>query len=51
MTQWKEEDQTEREEEERRRMGRRWTDDPMDVDDIIRKRVRMTRMIQKRSKH
>ena len=33
VTQWKEEDQAEREEEERRRMGRRWTEDPMDVDD------------------
>jgi protein SMG6 len=34
MTQWKEEDQAEREEEERRRMGRRWTEDrSMDVDD------------------
>jgi len=31
--QWKEEDQAEREEGERRRMGRRWTEDPMDVDD------------------
>jgi protein SMG6 len=33
VTQWKEEDRTEQEEEERRRMGRRWTEDPMDVDD------------------
>jgi protein SMG6 len=33
VTQWKEEDQAEREEEERRRMGKRWTEDPMDVDD------------------
>ena len=33
VMQWKEEDQAEREEEERRRMGRRWTEDPMDVDD------------------
>ena len=33
VTQWKEEDQAERDEEERRRMGRRWTEDPMDVDD------------------
>lgn len=32
-TRWKKEDQAEREEEERRRMGRRWTEDPMDVDD------------------
>ena len=31
--QWKEEDQAEREEEEGRRMGRRWTEDPMDVDE------------------
>jgi protein SMG6 len=34
VMQWKEEDQAEREEEERRRMGRRWTEDPMDVDDV-----------------
>ena len=35
MTQWKEEDKAEREEEERRRMGSRWTEeDPMDVDDV-----------------
>ena len=33
VTQWKAEDQAEREEEERRRMGKRWTEDPMDVDD------------------
>ena len=33
VIQRKEEDQTEREGEERRRMGRRWTEDPMDVDD------------------
>ena len=33
VTRWREEDQAEREEEERRRMGRRWTEDPMDVDD------------------
>jgi protein SMG6 len=32
VSQWKEEDQAEREEEEKRRMGRRWTEDPMDVD-------------------
>jgi protein SMG6 len=33
VTQWNEEDQAEQEEEERRRMGRRWTEDPMDVDE------------------
>ena len=32
VIQWKEEDQTKRE-EERGRMGKRWTEDPMDVDD------------------
>jgi hypothetical protein len=52
VTQWKEEDQAEREEEERRRMGRRWTEFPMPVDVetrkmvIFRRRVRMMRMIQ-----
>lgn len=30
---WKEEDEIEREADERRRMGRRWADDPMDIDD------------------
>jgi protein SMG6 len=34
VLQWKEEDQAEREEEERIRMGRRWTEDPMDVDNM-----------------
>ena len=33
VTMWKEEDQIEREEEERRRMGKRWVDDPMDVNE------------------
>jgi protein SMG6 len=33
VTRWQEEDQAEREEEERRLMGKRWTEDPMDVDD------------------
>ncbi|KAG1754234.1 hypothetical protein EDB19DRAFT_1665358 [Suillus lakei] len=32
VTRWLEEDRHEREEEERRRCGRRWTDDSMDVD-------------------
>lgn len=32
VTRWLEEDRHEREEEERRRHGRRWTDDSMDVD-------------------
>jgi protein SMG6 len=32
--QWREEDRLEREAEERRRMGRRWSDDSMDVDDV-----------------
>jgi protein SMG6 len=30
---WKEEDRVEREEEEKRRMGRRWTDDSMEIDE------------------
>ena len=35
VAQWKEEDRLneKREEEEGRRMGRRWTEDPMDIDD------------------
>ena len=33
VTMWKEEDRIEREEEERRRMVKRWVDDPMDVDE------------------
>ncbi|KAF6764811.1 hypothetical protein DFP72DRAFT_985932 [Ephemerocybe angulata] len=33
VEQWKEEDRLEREEEERRRMGRRWTDDAMEIDE------------------
>ena len=33
VAQWKEEDRIEREEEEIRRMGRRWVDDAMDVDE------------------
>jgi protein SMG6 len=32
--QWREEDRLEREAEERRRMGRRWSDDSMDVDEV-----------------
>ncbi|KAF8911941.1 hypothetical protein CPB84DRAFT_1812127 [Gymnopilus junonius] len=33
LKQWKEEEQIEREEEERRRMGKRWVEDAMDVDE------------------
>jgi hypothetical protein len=59
VTQWKEEDQAEREEDERRRMGTRggqkiiWTMDIDDVDSWRRmilfwKRATMMKMIQKR---
>lgn len=35
VARWKEEDEIERQEEERRRMGTRWADDSMDVDDDV----------------
>ena len=53
---WKEEDQAEREEDERRRMGRRcpgkcqWMMTLMTRRMVYRKRVRVMRMVLKRSK-